>query len=582
MDRESESTYLLDMAACEPASAISPRFESGMWTAVDYATERGKGRMLFCGPDTRAPALRLKLDANGWYHIFVATDAQNFDGYCLLLKLSDDAGYTRATPETFRPEKDLVAPEMLFSETDLCEAYWKTADLAGQDIIFHRPAAGHMSGTVANVAYVRLVPLSEPERERARQLAPRPDTRRLIANYDGGQHEMWAYGTEQEMIDEFQALADADFGLVLWGCARSFAAYYPSKVASRVEWSPGMPGTRARRESVERARRHGFDALGAAVRCARNVGARIYPLVRMVGEFPPPHHLGYSGPGRFQAEHPEWRCLTAEGHRARHLSQAFPQVRAKYVQLFREWVEDYEADGVSIVFCRSWPYVLYEDPVVQSFEREYGEDMRALEAFDKRVLAHRASFLTQLLRETRQMLDEVGAARGQRLGTCYVLPADAYEPADCPDLGPFTTPLSLAMDVETWVEDGLVDQLVLHLEGVGAPDASDRGPLIQPYLELAGGTNTQVYPDLYPRRQSADSMRIRALACYEAGVDGLCFWDCQGRALRLSNWAMHRLLGHEEELAELKPFADRLFRIVPLIELDGFMAQNEHCKPTDG
>ena len=38
-------------------------------------------------------------------------------------------------------------------------------------------------------------------------------------------------------------------------------------------------------------------------------------------------------------------------------------------------------------------------------------------------------------------------------------------------------------------------------------------------------------------------MRVRAMACYAAGVDGLNFWDCQNRTTRLSGWAMHRLLG---------------------------------------
>jgi hypothetical protein len=45
---------------------------------------------------------------------------------------------------------------------------------------------------------------------------------------------------------------------------------------------------------------------------------------------------------------------------------------------------------------------------------------------------------------------------------------------------------------------------------------------------------------------------------------------------------MHRLLGHKDELLQMKPFADSLFCIVALIKLDGYMAQNEHCRPTDG
>ena len=77
-------------------------------------------------------------------------------------------------------------------------------------------------------------------------------------------------------------------------------------------------------------------------------------------------------------------------------------------------------------------------------------------------------------------------------------------------------------------------------------------------------------------------MRVRAMACYEAGVDGLCFWDCQKRALRLGGWAMHRMLGHQDKLGQMKRFADSLFRREPLITLDGFEIQNEFCLPSDG
>ena len=250
--------------------------------------------------------------------------------------------------------------------------------------------------------------------------------------------------------------------------------------------------------------------------------------------------------------------------------------------MFREWVDDYEADGVCIVFCRSWPYVLYEQPVLESFQRQNGVDMRDLDPFDERVLAHRATFLTQLLRETRQMLDEVGQKRGRRLRTAYVIPAEDYSASSSPDLGPFTPLLIHAMDVETWVEEGLVDDLVVHIQNVGDAAGKEAQETLRPYVELARGTTTQVHADLCPRRQSADSMRVRAMACDEAGVDGLCFWDCQKRAQRLSGWAMHRMLGHQDELGQMKRFADSLFRREPLITLDGFEIQNEFCLPSDG
>ena len=385
------------------------------------------------------------------------------------------------------------------------------------------------------------------------------------------------------MADEFQALANSDFKMALWGCAGSFATRYPSRVGSEVTWSFGLPGDeRTGMLGQDRYRRHGFDPLLAAVACAHEMGIEIYPQVRMMGEQLPPLHLGCDVAGDFQRQHPEFRCLTAKGYRTHHLSQAFPEVRAKYVELFREWVEDYGADGVNIIFCRSWPYVYYEEPVLRSFQEHHGEDMRKLGRFDERVLSHRAGFLTQLLREVRGMLDEVGRSQGRRLGSCYVVPGDPYTAKGCPDLGPFAAARSHAMDVETWVREGLVDHLVVHVEQGGKPDASDSAPGFRPWVELARGTGTQVYADLYPRRQSADSMRVLALACYEAGVDGLCFWDCQWRTTRLSGWSMHRLLGHRDELPGMKAFADSLFRVVPMTSLDGYMVQDADCLPTDG
>ncbi len=74
-------------------------------------------------------------------------------------------------------------------------------------------------------------------------------------------------------------------------------------------------------------------------------------------------------------------------------------------------------------------------------------------------------------------------------------------------------------------------------------------------------------------------MRTRAIASYDAGVDGLCFWDCQKRSQRLGHAPP---AGHRDELEEMKPFADSLFRREPLVTLDGYEIQDEFCLPSDG
>ena len=45
---------------------------------------------------------------------------------------------------------------------------------------------------------------------------------------------------------------------------------------------------------------------------------------------------------------------------------------------------------------------------------------------------------------------------------------------------------------------------------------------------------------------------------------------------------MHRQLGHRDELEEMKPFADSLFRRTPLVALDGYEIQDEFSLPPDG
>jgi hypothetical protein len=135
------------------------------------------------------------------------------------------------------------------------------------------------------------------------------------------------------------------------------------------------------------------------------------------------------------------------------------------------------------------------------------------------------------------MLDQVGEKSGRSLRAVYVIPAEDYSLTPNPDLGPFSHLLMHAMDVETWVGEGLVDDLVVHIQDTGDPAGNAARQTLATYVELAQGTTTQIHADLYPRRQSADSMRVRAMACYEAGVDGLSFWDSHGRAMRLSGWA---------------------------------------------
>ena len=108
---------------------------------------------------------------------------------------------------------------------------------------------------------------------------------------------------------------------------------------------------------------------------------------------------------RFYWQHPEWAKRTREGMPCTNLSIAFPEVRRYWLSLLRETL-DRGVDGVHLHLQRSQPFVMFEEPVVRGFQERYGIDPRTLPDDDPRLLAHKADFLTQFLREVRALVDE--------------------------------------------------------------------------------------------------------------------------------------------------------------------------------
>ena len=77
------------------------------------------------------------------------------------VKLNGDKAFTNLT----------IVPDGHLKRMNLEELYWKTADLTGQQVVFHqvsrRVSPGDAPGSVecspARIAYIKLVPLSEAE-----------------------------------------------------------------------------------------------------------------------------------------------------------------------------------------------------------------------------------------------------------------------------------------------------------------------------------------------------------------------------------------------------------------------------------
>ncbi|PYV09341.1 MAG: hypothetical protein DMG07_23455 [Acidobacteria bacterium] len=342
---------------------------------MDYEIDEGKGVMLYAEPASKARPLTLALGYKGWYQvrlgIFYGAGANSVIDRILQVKLTGDPAYTRVGNEPFRLGKDGNYPEKVLLWTDIAEVFWKCADLTGQDLVIARPERGTMADLQSNLAFIRLVPMDEEQIAAWRSEQPQPNTLLLVANYDGGNNRQWGVSTREDIRAEFEPLRDSDFKIALYAVASGSRTLYPSKVG---ELSPVRFGVAGWPQICVK---NGVDLLAEAIRAAHTCGVQLFPQIRVVGLPLPPRHWP-AGRGRWTADHPEWLCTYGDGEPTRHHSFAFPEVREFYVRLLREWVEDYHADGVNILFSRSYPFVYYEKPVCEAFQKQYGIDMRQL------------------------------------------------------------------------------------------------------------------------------------------------------------------------------------------------------------
>jgi len=202
---------------------------------------------------------------------------------------------------------------------------------------------------------------------------------------------------------------------------------------------------------------------------------------------------------------------------------------------------------------------MYEPPLVKGFKSETGLDARMLDEWDERWLRYRSRSMTQFLRELRHELDQVGDQLGKRLE----LSATSFPAED--------ENLFYGLDLETWIEEGLVDTLV----PMGVSHSSGEVELDY-YIRLTQGTNCKFYPFLRAgldrsgnrRPHTPANYRDSALKAYQAGADGLTIWDEFAVHYRSPYYGLRRL-GHVDELKRGPVQVDPERRVIKLHSLGG-------------
>jgi uncharacterized lipoprotein YddW (UPF0748 family) len=172
---------------------------------------------------------------------------------------------------------------------------------------------------------------------------------------------------------------------------------------------------------------------------------------------------------------------------------------------------------------------------------KFGLDPRTIDESDPRWLTHRATFITEFLRELRQSLALVTERSGRKQLSITAIV-----------LGSESENLFNALDLRQWVAQGLVDTIIAYSsferDTCSTWDtftsASDSAYL----RDITTGSATKLAVGLLPRQQPATTYLQRARVNYEAGVDHLFFWDADQRAEMGRSWQAIRRLGHRDDI----------------------------------
>lgn len=558
----SERTIVIsDLSVCQPARALRREPAKGCWRMVDYQTEDGiSGTMLFAAPDDEAAEITLPLDVQGPHAIYVGInytrapfgDILHYTEWplygVLWLKLTGDAGFSRFATEFYWRQAEHFPSKTGKSAAiwhSIHQTYWQTADLTGRSLVIRppRPPYNRLEYTnVANLSYIKLIPLSTEAEQWWRAQRPDDESRRLavlwctatLTGHTTG-NAMYHPTDEQWIEDELAPFLDTDFGIVSWEAIRGNLCTFHTEIGDvgteDNSWDPTW-----------------IDPLEQVTKVCHENKLKVFVSMRMIGASLPVVRNPIQW-ARNYWRHREWAKRDPEGLAGSNLSIAFAEVRKYWVDLMREALDKYGCDGAQLHLSRGFPFVLYEGPSAAAFKQRYGQDLREVADDDERFRQHQASYVTQFLRDFRAMLDE---RPNRSLAVTFIgAKYGSLEPVD---------PLDCGCDVEAWLREGLVDYLM------PTPGAGEEA--ISRWKELGGG-RVKVYPDLMPRTQPGENYAALAKKYYAAGADGLCIWDGERRCPRSSEWAVLRRLGHREMLDELAEAAPGYFQRVPLKMLNG-------------
>jgi hypothetical protein len=517
-----------------PAEAISKTPAEGTWQQL----ETPDGSVLY-GFGPGLPQLTFPLQRQGWYDIYIGlyspgrnTDGEDCSG--IHVKLTADTWYTQIDGGRgglgAAPEQGCVD-----------NIFWKRANLTGQNLLLYQPYGKFFrpAGGIRHIALVRLTD-EQAQADRLRREA----TAQASANKEVcGMADFWSWvfgrgsdiaTTEATIRNHHEAGIDTVFFMINAG---GYVQYH-----SRVgEWysyaAAGDPRPQAKScEDILFT----HDPLRAATAYAHLHGVKILPWFRITND----GLSSYSQKTDYSERFGQYALVGADGASVGFPSLGYKPVRDYKLSLLRELLENYDVDGVFIDFQRDLPVIGIDAPVADEYTRRYGADPRvdARERANMRWRRFRAEIITDFMREIRRAAD----AKARHAGRPIQVGARVSSRDN----------LWKGLDVETWIREGILD-IVVPSERVWFDPIVD----VAPFVEMARGTRCRVIAGInpffaggtddaahHPNKDEADVAEIIATRCrqgaspveyarrvldyYEAGADGVSFYESEGLTAR--------------------------------------------------
>ena len=522
-----ETVYLTDLSTCLPCEALSTTATNNQWQVVDYDAGTLKGRMIAAQALVDAPDVRLPLNAKGWHGISIGFWPGVY--YDSLIK------YRLSTEEVFSVIQNHF--EFQWDKTDILETFPRYVDLTGVDSVILGKQKTGQPLCKACIAYVKLQPLSDSQREEVARDRQRTDTRKIISMNDGeGLFIHHSPRTRNELLEQVEIYRHSDVEKVLWGVNYGDLTYYHSKVGTFYGSAEGACPTQEHKtacESHAALAGEGVVPFEAVMEHVHSMGLEFHTYYRLaIGDHVHPHNI-FSGESFLLKEHPEYHMVARDGTAMMKASYAFPGVRDFMVSLMEESMQ-VGVDGVHLCFSRGPEYFAYEKPVVDDFMKQYGEDPRNLDEEDERLLRLKAGYMTEFVRAVRRAADTHGDRRGRRIQV------SAHAEWSQERL------LHFGYDLETWLREGLLDFVI------GAAPAR--------LVALAREKGCKVYSPSLGAAWLVVSLESHIHGMWHAyarDLDGMALWDLNTTQFHPERWVMLNRFGHKDEfLDQLLPPAN--------------------------